>query len=161
MIRFCSESCRQGALCSANGELHRVARARPDPSLHSLENHPRPVIPAEAAKQWILEPCWAGSLLCPFHRVRPAVGRADFSAERAGDGKVWATSVGEAITPGCGTLKRGRKGSVCGRWRCWTSETRPAIAFGGGQAYLVSRPGVDNGNSGRHDARDLRIDEPS
>jgi hypothetical protein len=32
-----------------------VARARTDPSLHSLENHPRPVIPAEAAKQWIKE----------------------------------------------------------------------------------------------------------
>jgi len=32
-----------------------VARARTDPSLHPLENHPRPVIPAEAAEQWIKE----------------------------------------------------------------------------------------------------------
>ena len=34
------------------------------------------------------------------------------------------------------------------RWKLRTVKTRLAIAFGGGQVYVVGRAAVDNGNSG-------------
>jgi hypothetical protein len=93
----------------------------------------------------------------PFQLSFNAALKVDFRGG-AGDGKVSETSVGEAITPDFGTFKRGRAGPFRGRWRRRASKTRLAIAFGGGQAYVVGRGGVHNGNSGLDVIRSIKME---
>ena len=45
-------------------------------------------------------------------------------------------------------LRSGKTGPFRPRWKLRTLKTRLAIAFGGGQVYVVGRAGVHNGNSG-------------
>ena len=44
--------------------------------------------------------------------------------------------------------RSGKTGPFRPRWKHPTLKTRLAIACGGGQAYIVGRAGVHNGNSG-------------
>jgi hypothetical protein len=47
-----------------------------------------------------------------------------------------------------GILNAGEIGPFRPRWKLRMLKTRLAIAFGGGQLYVVGRVGVHNGNSG-------------
>jgi hypothetical protein len=57
-------------------------------------------------------------------------------------------SVERETGSGFGVLRSGKTGPFRPRWRLRTVKTRLAIAFGGGQMYVVGRAGVDDGNSG-------------
>jgi hypothetical protein len=86
--------------------------------------------------------------LLPCQQDRPAEEGADFSDERAGDGKVSETSVGKAAVSGAGTLRRRKTAIFRGPWRQPALKTRLNLASRGGRAYADRRLRIEKGNSG-------------
>jgi hypothetical protein len=75
-------------------------------------------------------------------------GRPDriSSDEQAGDGKVSEESVERKAGSCFVILRSGKTGAFRPRWKLRTLKTRLAIAFGGGQVYVIGRAAVHNGN---------------
>jgi hypothetical protein len=67
---------------------------------------------------------------------------------KAGDGKVLEKSIAREAVSGFGILSAGGIGAFRVRWKLRMLKTRLAIAFGGGQLYVVGGVGVHKGNSG-------------
>jgi hypothetical protein len=64
---------------------------------------------------------------------------------------VLEASIETKASPGLGVLRSGKTAPFRPRGKLRTVKARPAIAFGGGQAYGVGQAGVLYGDSGlRH-----------
>ena len=102
---------------------------------------PGAISPAASSPRWC-----GGSSCCPCQLGGPAADGVNFSDERAGDGKVSETLVGEATTSNFVTLQRGSTWASGGRWGRRTSKTQLAIVLRGSQAYADVRPRIEKGN---------------
>jgi hypothetical protein len=106
--------------------------------------------PTWAPDQWFL----GGRFSTIVRLSSPAASASrrphEFSAAAAdaGGGKVPQVSVERQAVSGFGILRSCKTGPFRRRRRLRTLRARLAIAFRGGQVYVVGQAGVDNGNSG-------------